>query len=83
MTQMDLQPHEADSPVAASLKPGQSSRPDTPIVEMDSISIAFSGVPALVDASLRLFPGEVLNLGKFQPSLHAAAAGLIAYFGHK
>jgi simple sugar transport system ATP-binding protein len=59
MTQMDLQPHEADSPVAESLKPGQSSRLDTPLVEMDSISIAFSGVPALVGASLRLFPGEV------------------------
>ena len=26
---------------------------------MDAISIAFGGVPALVDASLRLFPGEV------------------------
>jgi len=31
----------------------------TPIVEMTDISIAFSGVPALSQVSLRLFPGEV------------------------
>jgi galactofuranose transport system ATP-binding protein len=31
----------------------------TPLVEMTDISIAFAGVPALVEVSLRLFPGEV------------------------
>ena len=31
----------------------------TPIVEMTDISIAFAGVPALSQVSLRLFPGEV------------------------
>jgi len=31
----------------------------TPLVEMAGISIAFGGVPALADVSLRLFPGEV------------------------
>src|SRR5206468_9019901 len=31
----------------------------TPLVEMTDISIAFAGVPALIEVSLRLFPGEV------------------------
>jgi len=43
-------PPTADRPTAA---------PGTPIVEMTGISIAFGGVPALADVSLRLFPGEV------------------------
>ena len=59
MTQMDLQPHEADRPEASTTRPGQALAVDAPVVEMDAVSIAFGGVPALVDASLRLFPGEV------------------------
>ncbi len=58
MTQMDVQPPVTDAtgPTPVAARPGQQG---TPIVEMNDISIAFGGVPALSEASLRLFPGEV------------------------
>ena len=59
MTQMDLQPHETEHPAASSVKATEGPAQDAPVVEMEGINIAFGGVPALVDASLRLFPGEV------------------------
>jgi len=58
MTQMELQPSAAPSDAAESPSlPGAAG--STPIVEMQGISIAFGGVPALSDVNLRLFPGEV------------------------
>ena len=50
MTQMELDPQAVPAPES----PGA-----TPIIEMTDISIAFGGVRALSDVSLRLFPGEV------------------------
>ena len=50
MTQMELDPQAVPAPES----PGT-----TPIIEMTDISIAFGGVRALSDVSLRLFPGEV------------------------
>jgi galactofuranose transport system ATP-binding protein len=50
MTQMELDPQAVPAPES----PGT-----TPIIEMTGISIAFGGVRALSDVSLRLFPGEV------------------------
>ena len=50
MTQMELDPQSVPAPES----PGA-----TPIIEMTDISIAFGGVRALSDVSLRLFPGEV------------------------
>ena len=49
MTQMDVQELVATS---------QATR-NIPLIEMKDISIAFGGVPALSEVSLRLFPGEV------------------------
>ena len=50
MTQTELETRSHDP----------SSDPSAaPIVQMEAISIAFGGVPALADVSLRLFPGEV------------------------
>jgi simple sugar transport system ATP-binding protein len=49
MTQMDVQSHA----------PADTDGAGAPIVEMDDISIAFGGVPALTGASLRLYAGEV------------------------
>jgi len=58
MTHLDLQPEAA--PVAGQPHPSTpAASASTPVVEMTDISIAFGGVPALSDVSLRLFPGEV------------------------
>jgi monosaccharide-transporting ATPase len=56
MTQMDL-----SRPAAVALRDGtagSATDPD-PVIEMQDISIAFAGVPALAGVSLRLFAGEV------------------------
>ncbi|MET1061037.1 MAG: sugar ABC transporter ATP-binding protein [Nocardioides sp.] len=50
MTQMELDPQAV---------PASESPEPAPIIEMTDISIAFGGVRALSDVSLRLFPGEV------------------------
>jgi galactofuranose transport system ATP-binding protein len=52
MKQIELQTDAAPEPAG----PSDGHRP---IIEMDGISIAFGGVSALSDVSLRLFPGEV------------------------
>jgi simple sugar transport system ATP-binding protein len=59
MTQMDVQPHQADLPGALAGEPGRDLAAGRPVVEMSGINMSFGGVPALVDAGLRLFPGEV------------------------
>ncbi len=58
MTEMDVHPSTADTPVPVNRATAQLTH-ETPIVEMDDIDIAFGGVPALSGASLRLYPGEV------------------------
>jgi monosaccharide-transporting ATPase len=62
MTQMDVQPPGTSghgSGVAAPLASADPVDHGVPLVEMQDISIAFGGVPALAGVSLRLFPGEV------------------------
>ena len=58
MTHMDLQPPGAPAMGERGPTPPGGSE-STPVVEMTDISIAFGGVPALSNVSLRLFPGEV------------------------
>src|SRR5271155_5678602 len=38
------------------------ARPQTPLVEMKDISLAFGGLKAIDDASIDLYPGEVVGL---------------------
>ena len=38
------------------------ANPQTPLVEMKDISLAFGGLKAIDDASIDLYPGEVVGL---------------------